>query len=321
MAFFSVLIPVYNQVGKMQNCVDSLNAQKFQDFEVILVDDGSTDASYQMLCDFAAADSRMKVVQHEKNGSLVAARYTGMRHATGKYIILLDSDDYLAPDTMEILHAKLIVNEPDLLRFGYVKEPSGESVSPKPEENTDPLALLYKGTLTPSIWKNVYKNTVISQVVEKTQPFYCNMGEDVYFSTIFYTFAKTVECIDDVLYHYQEETGMSSMNMDLDKSMAKLRRSLTDTKACGDHITAFLEQFAPERLSAAKEAIDRMKLFVFIQHSLRETDYRKILEYAFEYKNMGEEELYDRICNSVLIKKVLYDNGYYVYQGPEEKQQ
>ena len=104
MAFFSVLIPVYNQVGKMQECIDSLNAQSFTDLEIIMVDDGSTDDSYQMLLSFAGKDPRIKVFRHEKNSSLVGARYTGMQHASGEYVFFLDSDDSITADAFEILN-------------------------------------------------------------------------------------------------------------------------------------------------------------------------------------------------------------------------
>ena len=309
MAFFSVLIPVYNQVGKMQDCIDSLNAQSFTDLEIIMVDDGSTDDSYQMLLGFAEKDPRIKVFRHEKNGSLVGARYTGMQHATGDYVFFLDSDDSITADAFEILHEKIEQTHPDILRFGYRSEPSGEVTTPPPAD--DMLALMFRGGVAPAVWKNVYNRAVTDQLVKNTQPFYCNMSEDVYFSTVLFTFAKTVEAIDDVLYIYQAGTGMSSATNSSTLTMEKFRRSLRDTVKAGEEIMAFLERFAPERTEAAQEAVTRMNKFVFLQHSAFEKDYRKIVEYAYEYKLQGFDDLYDKICNESLKRKVLFDEGYY----------
>ncbi|MBQ3285585.1 MAG: glycosyltransferase family 2 protein [Ruminococcus sp.] len=309
MAFFSVLIPVYNQVGKMQECIDSLNAQSFTDLEIIMVDDGSTDDSYQMLLSFAGKDPRIKVFRHEKNSSLVGARYTGMQHASGEYVFFLDSDDSITADAFEILHKKLIESRPDILRFGYRSEPSGEVTLPPAAD--DMLELMFRGGVAPAVWKNVYKRELTDKLVANTQPFYCNMSEDVYFSTVFFTFAEKVEAIDDVLYIYQSGTGMSSASNSSTLTLEKFRRSLRDTVKAGEEIMAFLQRFAPERMQAAQEAVDRMNKFVFLQHSAFEKDYRKIVEYAYEYKLQGFDDLYDSICNESLKRKVLFDEGYY----------
>ena len=309
MAFFSVLIPVYNQVGKMDGCMASLAAQTFNDLEIIMVDDGSTDESYAMLRGFAEKDPRIKVIRHEKNGSLINARYTGMQNATGEYVFLLDSDDAIEKNTFEVLHDRLIKTYPDILRFGYRVEPSGQETTPP--ETDDFLALMFAAGVAPAIWKNVYRRRLTDKVVQNTKPFYCNMSEDVYFSTVFFTFAETVEKIDDVLYIYQTDTGMSSATNSSVRTMEKFRRSLRDTVVAGEHITSFLQEFAPQRLPSAKEGIFRMNKFVFLQHTAHEKDYRKVVEYAYEYKLQGFEELYDSICNVSLKRKVLFDEGYY----------
>ncbi len=98
----SVVIPVYNVEQFLCECVDSVLAQTFPDFEIILVDDGATDSS-GLLCDaYATRDSLIRVI-HQANGGLSAARNTGLDAANGAYIYFLDSDDYLAPNTLKAL--------------------------------------------------------------------------------------------------------------------------------------------------------------------------------------------------------------------------
>ena len=309
MAFFSVLIPVYNQVGLMQECMDSLNAQTFTDLEIIMVDDGSTDDSYQMLCGYAEKDPRIKVYRHEKNSSLVGARYTGMQHATGDYIFFLDSDDSITPNAFEVLHDRIVETDPDILRFGYRRVPLDDETTPPPTD--DILTLMYSGGLAPAVWKNVYKRSVIEKLLENTRPFYCNMSEDVYFSTVLFTFADKLDAIDDILYIYQCGTGMSSASNSSALTIEKFRKSLKDTIKAGEEILAFLQRFDPDHIEAAHQAITGMNKFVFIQHSAYEKDYKKIVECAYEYKVQGLDELYDSICNDSLKKKVLFDEGYY----------
>ncbi len=104
--FFSVIIPVYNVEKYLAECVDSVLGQTFTDFELILVDDGSKDAS-GALCDaYAAKDPRVKVI-HKENGGLSDARNVGTAAAVGDYIVYIDSDDYLSDtDFLEKIYEK-----------------------------------------------------------------------------------------------------------------------------------------------------------------------------------------------------------------------
>lgn len=101
----SVVIPVYNVAAYLRACVDSVLHQNYPQTEIILVDDGSDDASGAICDEYASADSRVSVI-HQENHGLGHARNTGMRAASGTYIIFLDSDDLWRPDTLKtLLHA------------------------------------------------------------------------------------------------------------------------------------------------------------------------------------------------------------------------
>lgn len=115
---FSVIIPVFNVADYLKQCIDSVLCQSYQDWEMILVDDGSKDDS-PIICDkYSNSDSRIKVV-HKGNGGLSSARNAGIKLASGEYILFLDSDDYWN-DTDALLNiAKLTEEKPDLICFGY----------------------------------------------------------------------------------------------------------------------------------------------------------------------------------------------------------
>lgn len=93
--FFSVIIPVYNVEKYLNECVDSILTQSFKDFELILVNDGSKDSSPAICDEYAKSDPRVKVI-HKENGGASAARNVGTDEASGKYILYLDSDDYIS---------------------------------------------------------------------------------------------------------------------------------------------------------------------------------------------------------------------------------
>ena len=100
MAKVSVIIPVYNVEPYLKQCMDSVVGQTLKDIEIICVDDGSTDGSLDILKEYATEDSRIQIIE-QKNAGAGAARNNGMRHATGKYLSFLDSDDFFEPRMLE----------------------------------------------------------------------------------------------------------------------------------------------------------------------------------------------------------------------------
>lgn len=140
--FFSIGIPVYNTEKYMHRCMDSIYSQSFTDYEIILVDDGSTDASGQILDDYAAKDSRVKVI-HRENGGLPAARNCALYNSTGRYIFFLDSDDTICEEVLAAAHAAICENDyPDLLHTGFIRVTDGVEtpvpVKPFGKEYFDP---------------------------------------------------------------------------------------------------------------------------------------------------------------------------------------
>lgn len=119
--FFSIIIPVYKVEKYLNQCVDSVLSQTFNDYEIILVDDGSPDNS-PLICDeYSASNSRVKVI-HKPNGGLSSARNAGLDIAKGKYIIFLDSDDYWCDCyCLEKLNSELKNGEIDIIIFGMKK--------------------------------------------------------------------------------------------------------------------------------------------------------------------------------------------------------
>lgn len=128
MSEISVIVPVYNSRAFLQEALDSLSGQSFDDFEAIIVDDASTDDSAEISFEMTLKDSRFKLVRRENNGGLSAARNTGLDHACGRFIAFLDSDDMLRPDALASLHSAAIATKADIVsalftdKPGFIKE-------------------------------------------------------------------------------------------------------------------------------------------------------------------------------------------------------
>lgn len=118
MSGISVIIPVYNAEKHLSRCLDSLIAQTYSDWEAVCVDDGSPDSSGAILDRYAAADARFKVL-HKENGGVGAARNDALANASGRWIMFVDSDDFLHPQAMEICNMLGERDGSDIVTYTY----------------------------------------------------------------------------------------------------------------------------------------------------------------------------------------------------------
>ena len=163
----SIIVPVYQVEPYLCRCIDSILAQTFTDFELILVDDGSPDRC-PMICDeYAKNDERIRVI-HKKNGGLSSARNAGMEAAQGKYFLFCDSDDYVSPHWCETL-VKQIKTTPnawiycDLIRAKASGRVYGfERVSAAHATKTNYYKAYVMG-LSAYAWNKIYSAEIIKQ--------------------------------------------------------------------------------------------------------------------------------------------------------------
>lgn len=133
----SVIIPIYNVEKYLDRCIESVVNQTYCNLEIILVDDGSPDNCPQMCDEWAARDSRIKVV-HKQNAGLGMARNTGIDHATGSYICFFDGDDYVEPELVEKAYHAAVEYDADMVCFGMNHiDSSGNLVAKSWPRNTE----------------------------------------------------------------------------------------------------------------------------------------------------------------------------------------
>jgi glycosyltransferase involved in cell wall biosynthesis/ADP-heptose:LPS heptosyltransferase/Tfp pilus assembly protein PilF len=131
---FSVIVPTFNQAAYLPAALESLQAQTFGDWEALIVNDGSTDGTAEVMRTFALNDSRLKTI-HQENGGVASALNKGLSHANGEWICWLSSDDLFEPDKLEI-HLEAIKNNPDTRffhsHFYYLEDQTGLKSAPNP---------------------------------------------------------------------------------------------------------------------------------------------------------------------------------------------
>ena len=132
MSKISVIIPVYNTELYIVRCIDSILKQTYENWELILVDDGSTDQSGVLCDEFAETDQRIRVL-HCENQGVSAARNSGLEIMTGEYVAFVDSDDFIVEEYLQLLYDRLIQDDTDMVVAGYQKFTDGKT----PDMNDD----------------------------------------------------------------------------------------------------------------------------------------------------------------------------------------
>ena len=210
----SVVLPVYNVADYLRKCLDSLVNQTFKDFEVICVNDGSTDLSLGILEGYALTDSRFKIISQENQG-LSGARNTGIEHVKGEYVLFVDSDDWLEENALELLyeHVKGFNSEITMFKFKFFDDDTSE-ISEDPFTNLevidpalytgnfsyyDVLDIIFKISHAP--FNKLYKTSFLRNLGAKF--LYGSYYEDVeFFYKVFFK-AKKVSLLPEYLYYYR----------------------------------------------------------------------------------------------------------------------
>ena len=219
---FSVIVPVYNVKPYLSKCLDSILSQTFSDFELIIVDDGSTDGSGEICDEYALKDPRIKVF-HQQNGGLSAARNTGLDHASGTYVYFADSDDYLMPELLEKGYEQfkqdcdlVAINNYEVNLDGkqYARNhKTGRFDFGTPEKRLDfILNHLYKYEISWEVWDLIFKRSLIEQYNLRYFDNRVIFAEDQYFVICYIAHADSVISIPDPLYVYIKREGSLSVN-------------------------------------------------------------------------------------------------------------
>ncbi|MEH8137532.1 glycosyltransferase family 2 protein [Gallibacterium anatis] len=206
---FSIIVPVYNVEKYLTECINSILSQSFSNYELLIIDDGSTDSSGN-ICDTYVTHKNVKVF-HKENGGLSDARNYGIKEAIGEYIIFVDSDDFWS-DTLFLdkINDKIMAYNPDLVIFGYKKLYEDRVIKkyiPKMSEEKDYNIeyILQKGIFRICAWDKVVKRELI---LNNNIDFRIGViGEDMEWCAKLYSFSNKVAILCSSSYMYRQREG------------------------------------------------------------------------------------------------------------------
>ena len=230
MELISVIVPVYKVEAYLENCLNSVCAQTYRNLEIILVDDGSPDNCGAICEEYAKRDNRIQVI-HKQNAGLGMARNSGLEVATGKYVVFVDSDDWMDTDMVEKLVSAAQEQSADMVICGYHMVPQNGASTERPVcktlERYEGSEQIVQEILAPIIgpkwvngvedvqemcvWTNLYSMDIIRKynlrfVTEREY-----LSEDFFFNISYITKTKTIVRIPEQLYSYRfNDTSLSN---------------------------------------------------------------------------------------------------------------
>lgn len=238
--FFSVILPIYNVEQYLERCVCSVEGQSFHDYELILVDDGSTDLSGQICDQLAGRYDNIRVI-HKKNGGLSSARNAGTEIARGEYIWWVDSDDWIAPCALSLLYSVAQSGRQDIIKFNHIRVTDeeqvissiavpGDYIGGSRLEDLIRLALTRTSKYILSAWSHIYRRQFL---VENRLAFVSEReigSEDYLFNLQALLLAENIKVIDVPLYYYEQRMGSLTQRykLNLPQRYTRLYNQLRD---------------------------------------------------------------------------------------------
>ena len=275
---FSVIIPVYDAGETLRGCLDSVLGQEYGDFELILVDDGSTDDSGRICDEYAVADKRVMVI-HKRNGGASTARNVGIEAATGEYLVFIDSDDYVDADYL----SRFSGIEADCGVCGFRRRLNGQYGADLPadasyagkEEITEFLESCFHHLYVRTPWsKVVRRRTVMDKGIRFDEKI--RLGEDSLFVLECYNSCDSLQTFHDAGYVYTSEwTG------------SKYLISARDYRYFIDRLSAVLESYGErDGMKRAFAILNRFFSEVFTSSLLNMPFGRAVIE-SIQFLRLG----------------------------------
>lgn len=244
----SVIVPVYNAERFLERCLDSILIQTHQNLEIIVVNDGSTDGSANIIDRYAEKDSRIITI-HQKNAGVSAARNAGLRAAKGTYIGFVDGDDEILPDMYEVLLNNLLAHNADISHCGFEWVKSnvtvrfyGTGILVVQTKNEGLAEILSGKRIEPGIWNKLYHKSTVRDV---QFPDGIKHNEDLLFNVYAFSNAQKSVFNDVVKYRYMQNFNSASQSGFSEKAVEdayevtqRIRKKITD-KELNDNVHKF----------------------------------------------------------------------------------
>lgn len=228
----SIIVPIYNSFKFLNRCIESLVMQTVHDIEIVLVDDGSMDDSLSLCKEWARKDGRIIIIEQENSGVSVA-RNRGIEVSTGEFIILLDSDDWLALNTVEVLLDEQRKNNADCVIFGF-NQTNGNLWAPSEEKVYNTLVELktdFPFWLNTELLSSSVNKLYKRELIKNEYPVGMAFGEDLLFSLDYLQQCRCISFIKTPLYQHEvfNQTSLThTFNIKRFKDIETIQKRILD---------------------------------------------------------------------------------------------
>lgn len=287
----SVIIPVYKAEDTLQRCVDSVLAQSFTDFEIILVDDGSPDRCGEICGAYAARDSRISVI-HKTNGGVSSARNAGLDIARGSRVLFLDSDDSLAPDCMDVLtahDADLVIGGISILDSeGNISEQlTGKDELLLPSDYPDRFPAMLLGKQLSYLHAKLYRADIITAHGLRFEDYRLTFAEDTVFNFTYLQYCSGIYVCSRALMYYTYNSGGLAHQHKTERYDAAVRTDAFLTDVC-------------RRMDIYT---DEMRRALAMRH-LGYIDHLTAMIPRYDISRREQEALLNRICSDKALRDI-----------------
>jgi glycosyltransferase involved in cell wall biosynthesis len=306
----SVIINIFNTEKYLRRCLDNVLAQTFSHFELILVDDCSTDGSPAICAEYAKKDRRRKVIHNTQNKGCPQARKTGLDAARGDYILFADSDDWMEPDMLELMYSKAVSGDLDIVYCGMYRNTDSEQQELHFPFLDDKIEMIKRiiawQDFLPSVCNKLVKREIFKKIIFPT----ASIGEDIQISVQTIHHAQKIEFIKNILYHYYNNfNSLVNDNSKMLKRYTDLYEiSLWTTKFISDNYSSYSDIFEPE----LSDYINYLKLHFVLEKSIRDVSKLHKL-YPASNKHIFNATWGEALDNKVFLYLTVNHLGFLAY--------
>lgn len=317
---FSIIITAFNQEDCIKVSINSLLKQTFKDFEIIIVDDYSTDNTRKILQAIQKENPNIKLVFHEKNSSTFMARLSGINTAVGKYTLFLDGDDSYFEDALQRLYEEVIqVEDFDVCEFSYLLKSSNQIINPNIQDNVIPrIKALSQKDAVVSFWDKLYKTEIVQNAFKGIPVGYMTVAEDWYQSVCVALETKKFIQKNIPVYIYNDTNGITNRNYDFIKNEKNLN-SINTVLSCMKKVLfeKTNENLADEVYTMIEKRLYEWSLIKIKYQTIQNDIYKSylllpkffpVMYYENDFKNLYKDALkYRKGCFSFInLLKYLY---------------
>lgn len=253
----SIIVPIYKIERYLRQCIDSILAQTFTDYELLLIDDGSPDGCPAICDEYAQNDTRIRVI-HKPNGGLTSARNNGLDNAKGEWIMYIDGDDWVEPTYIEELYNAAIKNKADIaicgFRFAYE---DGRFITEHPtlwDDNKSASLHRYISSEWTTVWGSIHKLNLFRDNGIQS-PKNITFCEDFHLIIRLCYFANKVVSIDRPLYNYRQRSTsiIHILNENTQRDVITVYKEIIDFFRNNGEFETYKKAMSWRTLKAAQE--------------------------------------------------------------------